>query len=42
VVIGVDSVEERSMMSRLGVGLSLWNPGVEKEGRAPVVFLRTV
>jgi hypothetical protein len=35
---GVDSVEERSMMSRFCFGLK---PAVEKEGSVPDVFLRT-
>jgi hypothetical protein len=35
-VMGVVSVDERSIMSRFGL-----KPGVEKEGREPEVFLRT-
>ena len=36
-VMGVVSVDERSIMSRAGL-----KPGVEKEGREPEVFLQTV
>ena len=39
---GVVSVEERSMISRFAeVFFGLLKPGVENEGRLPIVFLRT-